>query len=173
MSGFSVELKGLDKALSSLDIKKFEQGLTDELAAFGFYVERDAKSLVPVDEGFLKNSIHSVPARLKVEIVVTADYAAYIEFGTRRFAAEHIATLPQDWQNFAAEFKGPGGGSFDQMVMRLVGWCKRKGIEEKAAYPIALKILRDGIQAHPFLYPAFEKNRIELIKNIKGLITQR
>ncbi len=170
MSGITIELKGLDQALAGLDVKKFEKELQDELDVFGIDVERDAIDLVPVDEGFLKSSIHTVFGKLKLEIVVTADYAAYVEFGTRKFAAAHIATLPTEWQQFAADFKGPGGGSFEELVMRMVGWCKRKGIEEKAAYLIAIKILRDGVQDHPFLYPAFEHNRIELVKRLKALV---
>lgn len=170
MSGFNVSVTGLDEALRKLDVKKFNQDINDELTAFGFDVTRDAKQLVPVDEGFLKNSINSVNENLAVTIVVNADYAAYVEFGTRKFASAYIATLPADWQTFAAQYRGPGGGSFKEFVMRLVGWCKRKGIDEKAAYPIARAILIDGIKAQPFLYPAYEKNRIELIKRLKNLL---
>ncbi len=170
MSGFNVSVTGLDEALRKLDVKKFNQDINDELTAFGFDVVRDAKQLVPVDEGFLKNSINSVNENLAVTIVVNADYAAYVEFGTRKFAAAHIATLPADWQTFAAQYKGSGGGSFKEFVMRLTAWCKRKGIEEKAAYPIARAILINGIKAQPFLYPAYEKNRIELIKRLKNLL---
>lgn len=47
---------------------------------------------------------------------------------------------------------------------------KQKSAEEEQqqlAYLIARKIVRFGIKPQPFLYPAFEKNKIELIENLK------
>jgi hypothetical protein len=38
-------------------------------------------------------------------------------------------------------------------------WCKRKGLPESAAYPIALAISKRGTPAMPFLYPALEVER--------------
>ena len=38
-------------------------------------------------------------------------------------------------------------------------WCKRHGIPESAAYPIALGISKRGTPAKPFLFPAFESER--------------
>lgn len=170
MGGFKIQVTGLDKALKKLDVKKFNQDITDELNAFGFDVSRDAKQLVPVDEGFLKNSISHVHENLSVEIVASANYAGYVEFGTRKFAAEHVASLPAEWQELARESKGGGGGSFIEFIQRLIGWCKRKGIDEKAAYPIAKKILVNGVKAQPFLFPAYEKNRPLLIERLKKLL---
>ena len=106
---------------------------------------------------------------MAVEIVVAANYAAYLEFGTRGFAAAYVATLPTEWQVFAAQFKG-GGGSFEDFFMNIIDWVKRKGIEPAAAYPIAIKILRFGIAAKPFLYPAVEINKKILIDNLKAVL---
>lgn len=187
--GFTLKLDGFDEVLKKLDVRHLEQDITDELAAFGQDVARDAKQLAPVDEGLLKNSIASTSTRLNVTISVNVDYAAYLEFGTRKFAAAYVATLPPDWQAFAAQYKGPGGGSFDEFVARLTSWVKRKGFasqatagsnrsksaasiagEEHAAYRIALSILRNGIRPHPYLFPAFEKNRPQLLKNLQNLL---
>jgi hypothetical protein len=38
-------------------------------------------------------------------------------------------------------------------------WCRRHRIPEEMAYPIALKIARNGTPAKPFLFPAFEQER--------------
>lgn len=149
--------------------EKIVAAVKDELTAFGFDVERDAKNLVPVNEGYLRNSIGFVQEGLGVKITVGADYAAYLEFGTRGFAAAHLSTLPPDWQTFAARFKGGGGGTFDELLQRITLWVKQKGIEEEAAYPIAKKIQIKGIRAQPYLYPAIEKNRFELAKRLKAL----
>jgi hypothetical protein len=50
-----------------------------------------------------------------------------------------------------------------------MGWCKRKGIDEKAAYPIARKIIINGIKQRPFLYPSVIKNTPILIQDIKDI----
>ncbi len=187
--GFKVQVKGLDEVLKGLDVKTLETDINFELAAFGEDTVRDAKQLVPVDEGFLKNSINSVPGSLKVEVIVNADYAAYVEFGTRKFAAAYVASLPPNWQAFAAQFRGSGSGSFQEMLARITAWVKRKGFaaqltksggksksksseaaQDQAAYLIARSILINGIRAQPFLFPAFEKNLPLLLNRLKNLI---
>ena len=49
---------------------------------------------VPVDTGFLKNSIKGDVDRSKAvgEVAVTAEYAAYVEYGTRHMAAQPYLT---------------------------------------------------------------------------------
>lgn len=53
-------------------------------------VEAEAKRLAPVDTGFLRNSIGSTitgdSGSVTAEIGPTADYGAYLEFGTRSMA---------------------------------------------------------------------------------------
>ncbi len=192
MAGNSIKLTGFDEVLRKLDVSKFEEDITDELAAFGADVARDAKQLAPVDEGFLRNSIGFDAKTLSVEIFANCDYAAYLEFGTRKFAARYVATLPQDWQTFAAQYKGPSGsGDIWEFLLRLTQWVHRKGIagtystktqkrtgakagrfneDFDAAFGIALYILRNGIRPHPFMFPAVEKNRPKLLERLKNLL---
>lgn len=47
-----------------------------------FDIERDAKLLVPVDTGNLRNSITTSARALEAEIGPTAEYAAFVEYGT-------------------------------------------------------------------------------------------
>ncbi len=195
MSGFTFELTGLDAALAQLTklADATAKEITEELNQFGLNTVNEAKRLAPVDEGALRNSIShqvkSTKTNVDVTLSVNVDYAAYIEFGTRKFAAQYVNSLPAEWQTFAAQFKGKSPGDMEQFVMRLVEWVKRKGIgktydvktrrrtkvgkqsaqttAEADAYAIALHILRNGIRPHPFLYPAFQKNKIELINSLK------
>ena len=62
-----------------------------------------------------------------------------------------------------------GGGNFKEMVKSIMVWCGRKGIDEKAAYPIARKIMIQGVRPRPFLYPAVNKNLSILIEDIKDI----
>ena len=169
MSGSVIRIEGLEKTLARFDVKKFEPQIQTAFDKFGIRVELEAKQLAPVDEGHLKGSIFQQPGRLSSTVGASVNYASFMEFGTRKFAAAYISTLPADWQTFARQYKGGGNGTFQEFVMSLVGWCKRHGISEKAAYPIALKILRNGLKPHPFLYPAFNKNKDLLIKDLNAI----
>ena len=158
-----------------------------ELTVFANGTVNDAKRFAPVDEGVLRNNIAFVKEPLKVSITVNVPYAAYIEFGTKKYAAAEVAKLPPEWKTFAAQFKGrAGSGSFDEFVQNIMEWVQRKGIGalktksgnnsksadsldamQQAAYWIALNIIQNGIHAHPYLYPAFKKNKDEFIANLK------
>jgi hypothetical protein len=201
--GFTFKVEGFEQAKKRLDPANLKKEINAVLKAFGENVARDAKQLVPVDEGFLKGQINSNPTDLNVEIVVNADYAAYVEFGTRGFAEKYVATLPTEWKEFAAKYKGPGGGSFDELVMRIFEWVKRKGIkpqpkqavqednyrngrlinnnrkpkkvskeegQQQLAYAIAVKIVREGVKPKPFLYPAYEKHRKQLLDDLNDIL---
>jgi HK97 gp10 family phage protein len=165
--------------------------IAKEINAWANNTASDAIALAPADEGYLRNSIKPDYGDLSASVVVAADYAAYLEFGTRRFAEQYVGTLPPDWQAFAAQYRGPGGGSFQEFVMRLTQWVLRKGIgatydvkthrrvrvgkqsaqttAEADAYAIAIYIIRNGIQPHPFLFPADQKNRPILISNLEAI----
>ena len=195
MSGFTIDITGdFEGKLNNLE-EKVKKIVDDELNAFGLETVSMAKTLAPVDEGFLRNSITFEKQPLSVEIVVAANYAAYLEFGTRGFAAAYVSSLPPDWQAFAAQFKGKGGGDYYDFLNNILDWVMRKGIANRysvktkkaikiklgsgsedenrlaeVAYAIALSILRKGIKPHPFLYPAIEKNKEILINNLKAVI---
>ncbi len=165
----TLTIGNLDKTLAEITAypKDVEKIINNEFRAFGQNVTSDAQRLVPKNEGRLVQNIRNEVTNLEVSIQANTDYAAFIEFGTKSFAAAYVATLPQDWQSFAAQFRGAGGGPFSELLMKITKWVKLKGLPEKAAYPIALKIIRKGIKAQPYLFPAFEKNKLELIKHLK------
>ena len=169
MSSFNIDIRGNFESKFDKLTQDVRNIVDDELNAFGIETVAMAKTLAPVDEGFLRNSITFEKRELVVEIIVAANYAAYLEFGTRLFAAAYVNSLPSEWQSFAAQFKG-GGGSFEDFFMRIVEWVRRKGIAPEAAYQIAKKILRVGIRARPFLYPAVEQNKKLLIENLKAVL---
>jgi HK97 gp10 family phage protein len=52
-------------------------------------VAEDARRFAPVDTGHLRSTIHAEPVEGRaVRVVADADYAAYVELGTRHMAAE-------------------------------------------------------------------------------------
>jgi hypothetical protein len=188
MAGINITLRGLDKTLANLDIKKLTVPIQDELEAFAKNTVQMAQANAPVDEGYLREQIGFEIFPLNVKIFAAATYSAYLEFGTRKFAAAYVGSLPATWQEMAAETRGKAGGTMDEFIQNIMAWVLRKGIGadltksksisktassldkmQSAAYAIALNILQNGIKPHPFLYPAFETNRLLLIERLKAL----
>jgi len=168
--------------------KAANKEMNAELKAFGLLVEGEAKALAPGDEGFLRNRIKSVPGNLEVEVIVNADYAAYMEFGTKRKAASYVSGLPSDWQQVAASFKGKGKGDYFDFLNNILDWVKRKKIAQitnsytgrkstkkndllYAANMIAMAILRNGVTPHPFLYPAYQNNVKQFQERLDKIIS--
>lgn len=167
MGGSFVKIEGLDKTLARFDMKKYEPQVQTCFNNFGIRVEASAKQAAPVDEGHLKGAIFQQSSRLANTFGCSVNYASYVEFGTRKYAAETVSKLPADWQAFASSTKGKGAGTFKEFVERLVGWVSRKGLQ--AAYAIALTILRNGVKAQPFLYPAYNKYKDQLLKDLNDI----
>lgn len=67
-----------------------KQAIGDQLAAAGQEMEATARQIVPVRTGFLQSTIYhkADPGELTLELGAKADYALYVEMGTRRMAAE-------------------------------------------------------------------------------------
>lgn len=170
-----IEVKGLDTL-----IKKFDKLASDakeqvqaELNDWADTTSQNAISLVSAnssDEGLLKNSIKPYYGNGSASVRVAAKYGAYVEFGTRKYAAAYVGSLPADWQTYAGTFKGSAGGTFEQFVESLIGWANRTGkMDPKYAYVTALKILREGVKARPFIYPSVQKTLPVLRKNLRAI----
>lgn len=171
---FSVNVQGLDATLKKFDqlAKDTQEGVQAALNDWADRTATDAKQLVSAqssDEGALLRSISPIYGNGNASVVASAKYAAYIEFGTRKFAAAYVSTLPQDWQAYAATFKGKTTGTFEQFLKSIMAWAGRKGIEEDKAYFIAKLIMINGIRPKPFIYPSVNKNLPLLIKDIKNI----
>lgn len=171
----TIKLKGFDKAAGNVKKLSEDTNLKAKIALvnFGTKVETQAKRNAPADQGKLRSSINSNfnKTNFTVKITVATDYAAYQEFGTRKFAAAYVGTLPQEWRTYAATFKGKGGGTFQDFVKLIMEWAKRTGhIPVEAAYVTALKILREGIKPRKFLYEAVKDNLPKLQSDFNNLI---
>lgn len=203
-----LEIKGLDATIQKVEnlAKGARQELKYELTAFASDVTKDAKSTLQrggtSNTGALANSINWDVVDLTASITVNKKYAAFVEFGTRKFAAQYVASLPADWQAYAATFKG-GSGSFDDFLRSILQWIKDRKIQphpkqleqgdsyqygklrkprknkkvdkekqlQSLAYAIAIKILRTGVRAQPFLYPAVLKNTPILKERIAKILS--
>jgi hypothetical protein len=163
-------IKGLEKALKGKS-EALTKNVSNEIQSSVVKINNEQKSLSPVNYGALRSSlIWAKNAPLEFELVsrgAGSSYAPYVEFGTGG-----KVSIPQGLENVAAAYKGGGGGTFRQMIADLKDWCRKKGIPESAAYPIALKILREGVRPQPFFFaPAFaEWNKLK--KRIETMLSK-
>jgi HK97 gp10 family phage protein len=190
-----IQIKGLQEVLNALDLtqERVQNMLVVTFNEWANELVKIAKDRAPVNEGKLRQSIQADYATLNKLIAgvgVAVNYAAYLEFGTRGYAAAYVGKLPNDWQSYAATFKGKGGGSIDEMLLNIMDWVKSKQLsgtysvktqrrtgakaarnfeDAEVAYPIALAILRKGIKAQPYLYPAYVEATDNLIKKLQKL----
>lgn len=169
-----IQVKGLDALIKKMDklATNVQKDVQAELNDWADQTAANAKMLVSSnssDEGLLLRSINPNYGNGSASVTAATKYAAYIEFGTRKFAAAYVSSLPSDWQTYAATFKGKTGGTFEQFLLSIIGWVGRKGIDKKAAYPIARKIMIDGIKPKPFMYPSVNKTLPVLRKNLRAI----
>ena len=193
-TGITIDISGLSKVkskleeLKTIDRKKFKSVLDKN----GLKIVNLAKTKAPVDQGALRNSISYKIVGNNLEIIAGVTYAAYIEFGTKKYAAEEVAKLPTDWQQYAAQFKGGKSGDYYDFLNAILDWVKRKGLSKvinsytgkevrgKAAKEnllvlaeyIAWNILKNGIKAQPYLRPAVEDVLPKLEEDIIKLFSK-
>jgi HK97 gp10 family phage protein len=156
---------GIEKTI--MELRKFgkeaEEIIADETENIAFQIEKDAKKLAPKNFGKLAQSIsHEKVSEFQWKVTVNETYGAYMEFGTGR-----KVKIPAEFADMAATFKGKRQGSFNDGLEAIKIWCRAKGIDEKAAYPIFAKILGAGVNPQPFLYPAWIKGKKDYLKNLE------
>lgn len=163
---FKAQIKGLDKLQAKLkDLpKEIEVQVNEELEDFCRRVVGKAITRAPKNIASLSNSIRYEPLNKGFAIIAGVNYAAYVEFGTRSYVK-----IPEGLSLYAAQFKGTGTGDFKTFLKNIQAWCKKKGIEEKAAYPIAVSILRNGIKPQPFFFNSYFEELKVLEQNLNNI----
>lgn len=163
--------KGVKGTFATIQaIRKFgkdtEKLIDAETQAIAYQIEGDAKKLAPKNFGKLAQSISfRRKSSMNYELTVNEKYGGYIEFGTGT-----KVNVPAEFADMANSFRGGKGGSFKEGLEAIKIWCRSKGIDEKAAYPIFAKILGAGINPQPFLYPAWIKGKRDYLQNLRKLL---
>ena len=165
-----VSVKNIDKVKKA--IEKYGDDAIKEIGLItkqtALEVVADAKINVAKNNGTLSQSIHITEITpLTYTAGTNLPYAPYMEFGTGA-----KVTIPTEFQEMANRAKSNPKGSFKEGLEQIKLWCKRKGIDEKAAYPIFVSILNNGIEPRPFMYPAYLKARKTYSKDIKQVIKE-
>ena len=166
---FTFELKGADKVLANLNAlpKKMKERIAGKIEETMNAINREQVTLAPVDNSFLRQSITAVKkiAEIGFSIEANASYAPYVEFGTRK-----LAVIPTELESYASLFNKKTGGTFEELLEEIKEWCRRKGIDAKFAYPIALKIVRVGTAPQPFFFAPYLTRKQKLINDIEKIV---
>lgn len=112
--------------------------------------QRNLRDHDAIVTGDLYNSIEArpSPSGLQVSVGTTSPYGPWVEFGTR-----------PHWPPVDA----------------IRAWCRLRGINEKAAFPIAKKISERGTPEQPFLYPAYvvgQKRHLQRVRTVLAAVLQ-
>lgn len=187
---FTLHIEGFNRL--GLRIKqlpaKIQKEVSGEIGDSSDNILGQQLRLVPRNEGRLSQGLSNRKVNdLEWENTSNALYSPYIEFGTKG-----KVKVPAGLESYAAQFKGKGaGGSLDDFFLAILDWVKRKGIAGRfstktrrrlgnkstqlqedfaVAFPIAMSILRKGINPQPFFFPPYILERPRLLKNIDNVL---
>jgi len=99
--------------------------------------------------------------------VSTAPHSPFVEFGTKTYY-----NVPTEFQQLATEIAS--GGRINQSETawdRISKWARKKGKSEAEAYLIYMKIMNYGVDAQPFMYPAFILQREKFFRDMRKILT--
>lgn len=151
----TITLVGVEDLIK--DLQKYDQRIQTEVAheieASARKITRDAKRNAPKLDGNLARLIsYKTINKLTQELISGAEYSAFPEFGTKG----NFRLSNPELEPIARQFKGvklaKGKMGFRQAIYE---WAKRKGIPKEAWWPIFISILRHGIRAQPYFFPAY------------------
>lgn len=167
MAKVSVKIKGLkevEKLLGKQGQQRLLREISEEMEAKAQEVRTKAVQKAPVDTGLMRAGIDVEGKDLRWVIYTVAEYAGYVEFGTKT-----KVQVPPEMKEEAEKFRG-GKGSYGDFKQAIADWMRRKGIPEEALWPIMAKIMGQGIEPQPFMWPAFKEGTKGIEKDIDAVI---
>ena len=171
MKGITIEVKGLQQLTNKLqhtarNINKEAEAITRDAA--NNFAQR-AKAAAPADQGILRNGISVNKAGpLMYEVVSSADYSAFVEFGTRS-----KARIPPGLEKYIEKTTSGTATSAGSAKEVIYGWCQRKGIEPRLWFVIYVSIMTKGIEPRPFFFPQILPVEKQYAQDLKRLLRQQ
>lgn len=146
-----------------------------------------AQRRAPVDEGGIRRGISVAKTKqFEYTVVSSARHSPFIEWGTKR-----RVKIPAGLTQYAAQFRGGGGGSAAEALKAIMGWVRRKKIRfdsasrfksgqrkgqnrqltlEQTAYIIFHFIMINGIKPKPFFFESLNAEAPGITKNIENVL---
>lgn len=166
MAGVSVKITGLEELK-----KRIQQAPKRIQAEIGAEVQVSVEAMrgraiqeAPADQGILRAEIQKTGSGTNWSLFSNAIYSGYVEFGTKS-----KVQIPPGLSEVATQLRGKGTSSIDAKAA-IFRWCKSKGIEEKAWYPIFIKLMVEGMRAQPFFFKQLDTEKPNLLKNIENVL---
>jgi len=185
MPTFTISAGEIDKAVRGLveTSEEFKRDLSDKAVNRSTTkIHREAVNAAPRYDGMVRNGLKmrkSTPHGLDGQVSIDVFYAPYIEFGTKaRFGklsphARDKTPLDAETREIAAQFRGKAGrGDAKAALAAIKNWARKKGLPKEAAGAIWLSIMRHGVMAQPFLFPAARRERPRYFKQVELLVKQ-
>lgn len=167
MATLRVNIKGLDelqKKLGKQGQQALLQEISEELEIGAQELRNKAVMRAPVNTGILRAGIDVDGKGLMWIVYTVAEYAGYVEFGTRT-----KVKVPPEMKEEAEKFRGKKG-SYTDFKEAIAIWMRQKGIPEEALFPIMAKIMNVGIEPRPFMYPSMKEVEKTLPKELDRVI---
>ena len=161
------ELRGKMESLGESAAASLERSMGEAI----MITQAQAKLLCPVDEGDLRNSIHSKAESdgetVTGTVYTNSDHAAYVEFGTGpRGAADHAGVSPDVEISYKSGAwwipEGPNG--IDAKTAKKYHFPAYM-IDGKTYYRC------EGQAAQPFMYPAIQQTKRIVAKKLQELVS--
>lgn len=167
MAKINVKIKGLkevEKLLGKQGQQRLLREISEEMEIKAQEVRTKAVQKAPVDTGLVRAGIDVEGKDLRWVIYTVAEYAGYVEFGTKG-----KVSIPPEMKEEADKFRGDKG-TYAEFKQAIDEWMRRKGIPEDALWPIMAKIMGQGIEPQPFMWPAFQEGTKGIEKDIDAVI---
>jgi HK97 gp10 family phage protein len=164
-----VKVNGLETVIKSFgkDADKIRKRAEQIVTTNALEGRNEAIKLAPIAFGKLRQGIAVEKiSPLEQSVVSQMDYSPFVEFGTGG-----KVSVPAEWQSVAMQFKGKRM-DFAKQLNQIKEWCRLKGIDQKFAYPILISIIEDGLEAQPFMYPAWKKTQKQFSNDMIKLVNE-
>lgn len=157
----SIQLEGLEDILANIEQIADTSKLDDALKTACALVERSAKEKAPKGDGELRRSITSKVEDSKGIVYTPLFYAPYTEYGTGLFAENGNGRQNVPWVYVEGSTKESKSTKTytEEEAKATVAYLREKGLP---AYSTS------GQKPQPFMRPALNENREEILRIIKG-----
>lgn len=184
--GFEIKIEGLEELNAKMDIhlKKMNKRYVQALSKGGMLIINDAKRNLRDNGTIASGDLRASGKVQKVEgqknlieagffsQKTSGGYAFYVEYGRRKGKMPPLDELAQWIKKKGDNTRGGAYHAGKSMMNFMNGRRRRKkaytleDLYMMAAWAVGKAIAKKGTKPHPFLNPAIEKNKDEILKSI-------
>lgn len=113
-SALNIEITGVKEAFDKVkaNFNKISDEIDMEMGDGILKIVTQAKTLVPANFSRLRTSLYvNKLGKFNYEFGSNVNYAAYVEFGTGKYAATYVPTIEPEFQRFALTYKTSNPGN--------------------------------------------------------------